>query len=121
MLCQNLIQHLFYVEIGGREQPRFDFFAQFGCDVCKINGRLTTVSDLKKFMANIIDIHGQNDNQSLLNVNTHIELLDAYSSKELKSLKKDYKKLYEEYLNIKSELNKNYGDDKEKQRKSALR
>ena len=83
-----------------------------GRNVCKINGRLTTVSDLKKFMANIIDIHGQNDNQSLLNVNTHIELLDAYSSKDLKSLKKEYKKLYEEYLNIKSELNKNYGDVK---------
>ena len=91
-----------------------------GRNVCKINGRLTTVSDLKKFMSNIIDIHGQNDNQSLLNVNTHIELLDAYSSKDLKSLKKEYKKLYEEYLNIKSELNKNYGDDKEKQRKLDL-
>ena len=91
-----------------------------GKNTCKINGRLVTVCELRNFMSNIIDIHGQNDNQSLLNVNTHIELLDDYSSEELKELKLNYKKLYEEYLRIKSELNRNYGDDKEKQRKLDL-
>lgn len=91
-----------------------------GRNTCKINGRLVTVSELKKFMSNIIDIHGQNDNQSLLNVSSHIELLDDYSCKELNDLKVKYRILYEEYLKIKSELNKNYGDDKEKQRKLDL-
>ena len=38
-----------------------------GKNVCKINGRLVTVCELRKFMSNVIDIHGQNDNQSLLN------------------------------------------------------
>ncbi len=91
-----------------------------GRNICKINGRLVTVSELKKFMANILDIHGQNDNQSLLNVTTHIELLDGYAEKEIKEIKEKYKILYNKYLNIKSELNKNYGDDKEKQRKLDL-
>ena len=31
-------------------------------------------------MKNVIDIHGQNDNQSILDVTTHIELLDNFSS-----------------------------------------
>ncbi len=91
-----------------------------GKNSCKINGRLVTVSELKKFMSKIIDIHGQNDNQSLLNVNTHIELLDDYSFEELENLKNNYKVFYEEYLKIKAELNRNYGDDKEKQRKLDL-
>ena len=91
-----------------------------GKNICKINGRLVTVSELKRFMSNVIDIHGQNDNQSLLNINTHINLVDDYSEKELNPLKENYKKLYEEYLNIKSELSRNYGDDKEKQRKLDL-
>lgn len=91
-----------------------------GKNTCKINGRLVTVCELKKFMSNVIDIHGQNDNQSLLNVNTHIELLDDYAFDELKELKEKYKVFYEEYLKIKSELNRNYGDDKEKQRKLDL-
>ena len=91
-----------------------------GKNTCKINGRLVTVSELKEFMNNVIDIHGQNDNQSILDISTHIELLDEYASKELKPIKDEYKELYEEYLEIKSELSKNYGDDKEKQRKLDL-
>ena len=91
-----------------------------GKNVCKINGRLVTVCELRKFMANVIDIHGQNDNQSLLNVGTHIELLDEYSINEMQELKDKYKIFYEEYLKIKLELNRNYGDDKEKQRKLDL-
>ncbi len=91
-----------------------------GKNTCKINGRLVTVSELKYFMNNIIDIHGQNDNQSILDISTHIDLLDEYAESEIKTIKENYCKLYEEYLNIKSEINRNYGDDKEKQRKLDL-
>ena len=73
-----------------------------GKNTCKINGRLVTVSELKRFMASVIDIHGQNDNQSLLNVNTHIELLDDYAGEELLEIKEKYKVLYNEYLRLKS-------------------
>ena len=91
-----------------------------GKNTCKINGRLVTVSELKYFMNNIIDIHGQNDNQSILDVSTHIELLDEYATSEIKYIKNNYYNLYEEYLNIKAEITRNYGDDKEKQRKLDL-
>jgi len=91
-----------------------------GKNICKINGRLVTVNELKSFMNNIIDIHGQNDNQSILDVSTHIELLDDYSGKELNDIKEKYIQLYNERKNIKSELEKNYGDEKEKQRKLDL-
>lgn len=91
-----------------------------GKNICKINGRLVTVSELKKFMSNVIDIHGQNDNQSILDIGTHIELLDDYAISELKEIKDKYSLEYEEYLKIKEELAKNYGDDKEKQRKLDL-
>ena len=37
-----------------------------GRNLCKINGRLVTVNELKMFMKNIIDIHGQYDNQTLM-------------------------------------------------------
>ena len=91
-----------------------------GKNICKINNKIVTVNELKLFMSKVIDIHGQNDNQSILDTSTHIELLDEYSGDELVNLKEKYQKLYEEYLHIKSELNKNYGDDKEKQRKLDL-
>ena len=91
-----------------------------GKNICKINGRLVTVSELKDFMNSVIDIHGQNDYQSILDLNKHIELLDGYANEELISLKEDYIQFYNEYINIKKELSVNYGDDLEKQRKLDL-
>lgn len=91
-----------------------------GRNLCKINGRMVTVNELKEFMKNVIDIHGQHDNQSILEVSSHLELLDSYSNSELNALLNEYSKNYEEYVNIKLELSKNYGDDKEKMRKLDL-
>ena len=88
--------------------------------MCKMNGRMVTVNELKTFMENIIDIHGQHDNQQLLNPATHIEYLDSFGAKEIALLKEKYVELYNEYNNIKIELKNNYGDEKEKQRKLDL-
>lgn len=91
-----------------------------GKNICKINGRLVTVSELKDFMKPIIDIHGQNDNQSILDLNQHIQLLDGYAEEEIGNYKKEYNNLYVQYIKLKKELSLNYGDDLEKQRKLDL-
>ena len=91
-----------------------------GRNSCKINGRLVTVNELKEFMSNIIDIHGQQDNYNLLNEAKHIEYLDDFSGENLLKLKQEYNALYERYCKINRELNKNYGDDKEKERRLDL-
>ena len=91
-----------------------------GRNLCKINGRMVTVNELKIFMEKIIDIHGQHDNQQLLNPATHIDYLDSFGSKEISIYKKEYKELYEQYQSIKVKLKNNYGDEKEKQRKLDL-
>lgn len=91
-----------------------------GKNLCKINGRLVSVSELKEFMKKVIDIHGQNDNQSILDEETHIELLDGFAKKEIDEPKALYSSLYEKYMNIKKELDRNYGDDIERQRKLDL-
>lgn len=91
-----------------------------GKNICKIDGRLVTVNELKEFMKHIIDIHGQNDTQTILELNQHIQLLDDYAKEELVDLKQQYDKMYEEYLKLNQELQLNYGDDLEKQRKLDL-
>lgn len=91
-----------------------------GRNLCKINGRMVTVSQLKKFMQNIIDIHGQSDNQKLMQQANHINYIDKYYGEELLKVKEEYAKLYKKYEEINSELNKNYGDDKQKQLKLDL-
>ena len=91
-----------------------------GRNMCKINGRLVTVAELKKFMSNYIEIHGQNDNQKLLDSKTHIKYLDSFIGKEINGLQDEYKRRYNKYNEIKKELRENYGDEKEKQRKLDL-
>ena len=91
-----------------------------GKNSCKINGRLVTLTELKEFMSNIIDIHGQNDNQKILNSKYHIKYLDNFIGEELLNIKKQYKELYKKRIEIKKELKDNLGDDKEKQRKLDL-
>ena len=91
-----------------------------GKNICKINGRLATVSELREFMKNVINIHGQNDNQSILDKETHIEYVDRFAGDKLLNLCKEYEELYEKRNEIKQELKRNYGDEKEKQRKVDL-
>ena len=91
-----------------------------GRNMCKINGRLLTVSELRNFMSNYIEIHGQNDNQKLLDTQTHINYLDSFIGEKVLKLKLEYKEKYKIYNEIKRELRDNYGDEKEKQRKLDL-
>jgi len=91
-----------------------------GRNICKINGRLTTVNELKSFMKKVIDIHGQQDNQTILDPESHIKFLDDYIGEKMDDLKKQYLEKYNRYVQIKEELRENYGDDKEKQRKLDL-
>ena len=91
-----------------------------GRNTCKINGRLVSVNELKNFMQDIIDIHGQHENQTLLDINSHIKYLDGIASKDISKSKEEYKTLYIKYNELKQEINKNFGDDKEKQRELDL-
>lgn len=91
-----------------------------GRNMCKINGRMVTVNELREFMQDIIDIHGQQDNQIILNPNSHIEYLDDFSGDEMLKIKEEYKIIYQEYNDIAKKLKENYGDEKEKQRKLDL-
>ncbi|MGN1299428.1 MAG: DNA repair protein RecN [Candidatus Scatovivens sp.] len=87
-----------------------------GKNICKINGRLVTVSQLKEFMNKIIDIHGQNENQSLLEVSNHLKLLDKFAGGNIDKLKEEYKKLYFRHLEINKTIKENFGEEKERQR-----
>lgn len=81
-----------------------------GKNICKINGRLVSIRELKKYMQNVIDIHSQNDNQKLFDKKYHIELLDNFSN-EILEIKYKYLTEYNEYISIKKQLQENFGDD----------
>lgn len=91
-----------------------------GRNMCKINGRMVTVAELKTFMKQFIEIHGQNDNQDLLDSKLHLNYLDGFIGSEIIDKKLKYQDLYQKYCNIEKELKGNFGDEKERQRKLDL-
>lgn len=91
-----------------------------GKNLCRINGRMITVNELKNVMKNIVAIHGQNDNQPLLDSSSHIQYLDDFGNQKLERDKTEYQNLYEQYKKLQEKRKQNYGDDKEKQRKLDL-
>lgn len=91
-----------------------------GKNICKINGRMVTVNELKEFMKEFIEIHGQNDNQNLLESKEHQKYLDEYIGEDILNLKEQYLQHFMRYNEIKKELKENFGDEKERQRKIDL-
>ena len=87
-----------------------------GKNLCKINGRMVTCIELREFMKNILYIHGQNDNLTILDESTHIEVVDLFSKEEIKTYLLRYRELFNEHEKIKQELINNYSDDKQRQR-----
>ena len=93
---------------------------QNGRNICKINGKMATVSELKEIGEKLIDIHGQHDNQSLLDAKTHLELLDNFAGISLYKLKEEYSLLLDKYKDVSVKIKNNYGDEQERARRLDL-
>lgn len=70
----------------------------------RINGRSVTLSFLKEIMQDLIDIHSQNENQTLLNKSNYINILDAFSPNGNKKLLDDLNKKLKELQSLQKEL-----------------
>lgn len=67
-----------------------------GKSICRINGKLVTLSILKEVGQTLIDIHSQHETQSLMHPENHIKLLDYYEFNKINLTKEAYLELYEE-------------------------
>ncbi len=65
--------------------------------VCRVNGTIVPLSALNLLCKKIADIHGQYDQQILLDPDNHLEILDLYGGKDLRIAKEDTAKAFAEY------------------------
>ncbi|MCZ0717009.1 DNA repair protein RecN [Aerococcus kribbianus] len=86
---------------------------QTGKNVIKVNGVSLTVSLLKLLGQFIVDIHGQNEHQSLMQASRHIHLLDAFAQETAPQVYTDYKVSYEAYRDSKEAREKASLNDQE--------
>lgn len=79
---------------------------QNGKSIIKVNGKSIIASLLKRITSTLINIHGQHENQNLLQENMHIEYLDYFGEKQYKNVLIEYQDLYKKYLDVEEELNR---------------
>lgn len=89
-----------------------------GKSLCKINGSMTTASGIKEIANMLINIHGQQDNQSLLTPSSHISFLNSYASLDTKL--EEYRAYYNMVNEITDKLNSLQFDEREKERQMDL-
>lgn len=75
-----------------------------GKSTARINGETVTANVLKAISEVLIDIHGQHDNQSLLNKKSHLGLLDGLLEDEIGNLSNEVKESYVNYIEKSKEL-----------------
>lgn len=86
----------------------------------KVNGQSFTASQTRLLAKELIDIHGQHDNQILMDEENHIKVIDEYGFASLSSLKDNYKTDYKEFIRCKKELDELSFDDEDRQREQSF-
>lgn len=84
----------------------------------KINNLPFTATVLKEISKNLINIHGQHDNQALLDPDKHLMFIDAVA--ENSALLEEYYKEFKNLNSLRKELQSFETDEDEKQRKIDL-
>lgn len=87
-----------------------------GKNECRVNGKMFTLSMLKNLTQPLMDLHGQFQHQSLLKVSNHLPFLDNLGDKNFIKLKREFVDLYNNYIQINSNLNELTEDDSERER-----
>ncbi|WP_288529321.1 DNA repair protein RecN [uncultured Secundilactobacillus sp.] len=93
-----------------------------GRNVCRVNGMLVNTATLKQIGETIVDIHGQNEHQELMQPDRHLPLLDEFGGHDLKTLLQRYRKAYANYQKLhEATVNRNTHQKEWAQRLDMLR
>ena len=89
-----------------------------GRSVARLNGRSVGLALLKELGEILVDIHGQSEHLSLLNVHSHLGLLDRYAGVE--SILAAYHKAHQNLLGLRRELNDLREAQRDAERRSEM-
>ena len=79
-----------------------------------INNQLATQTVLREVRPFLVDIHGQGDQQTLFNSDTHLELLDAFAGAPAAEMRNDVAAAYRHWNGLRRELDSLQADESEK-------
>lgn len=91
-----------------------------GRSICKVGGENVTVRQLRELGELLINIHGQNDNQALLQRKKHLEILDSFIGKSVQDEKKKLKEVWGLHEQLKAQLEETDIDEATRKREQDL-
>lgn len=91
-------------ELDGEEIVITREISSAGKNLCRLNGQLVTLTQLQETCRRLADIHGQYDNQSLLNPDNHIRLVDSYHQDEIAPARQSFDEAYSAYHEVHGRL-----------------
>ena len=77
-----------------------------GKNICRVNGHIVTLANLRKIGSYLVDIQGQNEHQELLQTEAHLVLLDRFGDNEFQRKKKNYQKEFSRYRELERQVRK---------------
>lgn len=89
-----------------------------GKNICKVNSVSVTVSMLKRLGKQLVNIHGQADNQTLLNEENHCSYIDRIAENE--AIFDRFSDSYKEYVALKNQLASLNIDEEQKLRRMDM-
>lgn len=84
-----------------------------GRNWCRVNGQVVTLTMYRQAGGGLVDLHVQNQQQSLLNTERHLELLDSYGKEQLVSQQKLVATQYQAWHKFHSKLEQMQRDARE--------
>lgn len=76
-----------------------------GKSVCRINGKLVTISILREIGSTLVDIHGQHEHQELMDESRHLALLDQFGGEKITNALMNYREIYSTYVKTLKQIN----------------
>ena len=77
-----------------------------GKNLCRVNGSLVTLAELAAKASNMADIHGQYDNQSLLDPANHLSILDGFGKDRIEPALAEYRAFFDDHREKRAALDK---------------
>ncbi|WP_423799045.1 DNA repair protein RecN [Neobacillus sp. SAB-20_R2A] len=75
-----------------------------GKSVCRINGKLVTISTLREIGSALVDIHGQHEHQELMDETRHLPLLDQFGAEEIVASLEEYQEVFARFEKTRQKL-----------------
>lgn len=88
-----------------------------GKTIAKVNNKTLLLSKVKQVSETLIDIHGQHENQNLLDSSKHINYVDSFGQEFIVDKLFEYEKHFEKYLEIDKKIFSLQGNEGEREKK----